>query len=166
MNIQFLSNRYTIRNLLPQDAEMVYEVLKKNTIFYEYHPPMVTVESILEDMEALPPNKGYEDKHYIGFFDEGALVAVMDLIEHYPNPETALLGFFAMNANLQGQGIGTEIVSDSIAYLAQVGFKKVRLGIDKGNPQSKAFWLKNGFDFTGEAYESDGSTILVMERNL
>ena len=70
------------------------------------------------------------------------MVAVMDLIEHYPNQETALLGFFAMNSDLQGQGIGTQIISDSVAYLAQVGFKKVRLGIDKGNPQSKAFWLK------------------------
>lgn len=166
MNIQFLSNRYTIRDLLPQDAEMIHEVLKKNTIFYQFHPPMVTVESILEDMEALPPNKGYEDKYYIGFFDEGALVAVMDLIEHYPNPGTALLGFFAMNTNLQGQGIGTGIISDSVAYLTQVGFEKVRLGIDKGNPQSKAFWLKNGFTFTGEEYESDGSAILVMERKL
>lgn len=166
MNIQSLSNRYTIRALLPQDAEMIYEVLKANTIFYQFHPPMVTVESILEDMEALPPNKGYEDKHYIGFFGDGTLVAVMDLIERYPNPETALVGFFAMNANLQGQGIGTGIISDSIDYLAQVGFTRVRLGIDKGNPQSKAFWLKNGFAFTGEAYESDGSTILVMERTL
>lgn len=166
MNIQFLSNRYTIRDLLPQDAEMIYEVLKTNTIFYKYHPPMVTVESILEDMEALPINKGYEDKHYIGFFDEGTLVAVMDLIEHYPKTGTVLLGFFAMNANLHGQGIGTVIISDSIAYLAQVGFKTVRLGIDKGNPQSKAFWLKSGFTFTGEDYESDGSVILVMERKL
>ena len=127
---------------------------------------MVTIDSILEDMEALPPNKGYEDKYYIGFFQDDILVAVMDLIEHYPQHGTALLGFFAMNANLQGQGIGTAIISDSVTYLAQVGFKKVRLGIDKGNPQSKAFWLKNGFAFTGEEYESDGSTILVMERKL
>ena len=166
MNIQYLSNRYTIRDLLPQDAEIVYEVLKANTLFYKYHPPMVTVESILEDMEALPPNKGYEDKHYIGFFCEAALVAVMDLIEDYPRPGTALLGFFAMNSNLQGQGVGTAIISESITCLAQLGFEKVRLGIDKGNPQSKAFWLKNGFAFTGEAYESDGSTILVMERKI
>ena len=166
MNIQVLSNRYTIRDLLPQDAEMIYEVLKANTLFYKYHPPIVTIESILEDMEALPPNKGYEDKHYIGFFGDDILVAVMDFIEHYPQQGTALLGFFAMNATLQGQGIGTDIISDSVAYLAQVGFQKVRLGIDKGNPQSKAFWLKNGFAFTGEAYESDSSTILVMERKL
>ena len=166
MEIQHLSNQYAVHNLLPIDAEMVYEVLKNNTIFYRYHPPMVTVESILEDMEALPPNKGYEDKHYIGFFRNDVLVAVMDLIEHYPQHGTALLGFFAMNSNLQGQGVGTAIISDSVTYLAQVGYTKGRLGIDKGNPQSKAFWLKNGFAFTGEEYESDGSTILVMERKL
>ena len=166
MDIQHLSSQYSVRALLPTDAEMVYEVLKNNTIFYEYHPPMVTVESILEDMETLPPNKGYEDKHYIGFFRNDILVAVMDLIDHYPQQGTALLGFFAMNSNLQGQGVGTAIISDSVTYLAQVGFQKVRLGIDKGNPQSKAFWLKNDFSFTGEEYESDGSTILVMERKV
>ena len=166
MDITQFSSRYRVRVLLPKDAEMVYETLKHNTIFYQYHPPMVTVKSILEDMNALPPHKGYEDKHYIGFFREDTLVAVMDLIEHYPQQGIVLLGFFAMNANLQGKGIGTEIICDSIAHLAQVGFQKVRLGIDKGNPQSESFWLKNGFAFTGEAYESDRSTILVMERTL
>ena len=166
MEAKHLSSRYYIRDLFPVDADTIYEVLKNNTIFYKYHPPMVTVESILEDMEALPPNKGYEDKHYIGFFREDTLVAVMDLIEHYPQHGTALLGFFAMNSNLQGQGIGTAIISESITYLAQLGFENVRLGIDKGNPQSKAFWLKNGFTFTGEEYKGDGSTILVMERRL
>lgn len=166
MEMQYLSSQYTVRDLLPADVDMIYDVLKNNTIFYKYHPPMVTAESILEDMEALPPNKGYEEKHYIGFFREDTLVAVMDLIEHYPQHGTALLGFFAMNSNLQGQGIGTVIISDSVTYLAQLGFEKVCLGIDKGNPQSKAFWLKNGLAFTGEEYEGDGSVILVMERNL
>ena len=166
MEIRHFSNQYSVRALLSTDAEMVYEVLKKNTTFYKYHPPMVTVESILEDMEALPPNKGYEDKHYIGFFQDDVLVAVMDLIEHYPRNGVALLGFFAMNTNLQAQGVGTAIISDCVDYLAQIGFEKVRLGIDKGNPQSNAFWLKNNFTFTGEEYESDGSIILVMERNL
>ena len=166
MNIQHLSSQYTVRDLLPADAEAIYEVLKANTLFYKYHPPMVTVEGIMEDMKALPPRKGYEEKHYIGFFRGDTLTAVMDLIEHYPQPGTALLGFFAMNAKLQGQGIGTTIISDSLSYLAQLGFEKVRLGIDKGNPQSKAFWLKNGFTLTREEYEGESSTLLPMERML
>ena len=58
MDIQELSSQYDVRDLLPEDAAMIYELLKHNEVFYQYHPPMVTVESILEDMEALPPNKG------------------------------------------------------------------------------------------------------------
>lgn len=166
MEIQYLSSQYIVRDLFPTDAEMVYEALKNNTIFYKYHPPVVTVESILEDMEVLPPNKGYEDKHFIGFFQDDALVAVMDLIENYPHTGTALIGFFAMNSNLQGRGIGTSIISDSASYLAQLGFEKVRLGIDRGNPQSKAFWTKNGFNLTGEEYPNDFSSVYMMERKL
>lgn len=166
MDIQHFSSQYTVRNLHPEDAVMVYEVLKHNTIFYQYHPPMVTIESIIEDMEALPPGKGYENKHFIGFFQEATLVAVMDLIENYPRPKTALIGFFAMNTDFQGNGIGTAIISGSVDHLAQLGFEKVRLGIDKGNPQSKAFWLKNGFKLTGEEFPNDHSSYFMMERTL
>ena len=166
MDIQFLSSQYSVRVLLPEDAGMVYEVLKHNTIFYQYHPPMVTVESIIEDMKALPPKKSYEDKHYIGFFQNTDLVAVMDLIENYPHIGTILIGFFAINVKSQGNGIGTAIISDSVAYLSQLGFEKVRLGIDKGNPQSKAFWMKNGFVLTGEEVPNDFSSYFMMERKL
>lgn len=166
MDIQLLSSQYLVRNLLPEDATMCYEVLKHNTIFYQYHPPMVTIESIIEDMEALPPNKGYEDKHFIGFFQNATLIAVMDLIENYPHQGTAFIGFFAMNSKFQGNGIGTAIISDCVGYLARLGFKKVRLGIDKGNPQSKAFWTKNGFELTGEEFPNDFSSYFMLERML
>ena len=166
MEIQHLSKQYSVRNLRPVDAKLVHEVLKSNTIFYQYHPPMVTVESILEDMEALPPNKGYEEKHYIGFFHNATLVAVMDFIENYPHPGTALIGFFAMNTKFQGKGIGTAIISDCVDSLTKQGFEKVRLGIDKGNPQSKAFWTKNGFELTGEEFSNDFSSKLIMERKI
>ena len=150
MDIQQLSKQYTVRHLSPEDATMVYEILRNHTIFYRYHPPLVTVESILDDMKALPPNKGYEDKHYIGFFQDTALLAVMDLIENYPWQKTAMIGFFAVNTDFQGRGLGSAILGEVLPVLARLGFEKARLGIDKGNPQSRAFWTKNGFQWTGE----------------
>ncbi len=166
MDIQALSRQYAVRTLHQKDAMTVYEVLKHHTIFYQYHPPMVTVESIIEDMAALPPGKSYEDKHFIGFFQDATLVAVMDLIENYPRSGTAFIGFFAMNINFQGNGIGTAIISSCVHCLAQLGFEKVRLGIDQGNPQSKTFWTKNGFALTGEEFPNDVSSYMVMERLL
>lgn len=166
MDVKQFSCQYDVRDLLPSDAETVYEALKNNTIFYRYHPPMLSLESILEDMAALPPNKGYDAKHYIGYFSNGVLVAVMDLIENYPCPKTALIGFFSVNTAFQGNGVGTAIISDCADHLAQLGFERARLGIDKGNPQSKAFWTKNGFALTGEEFPGDVFPILMMERTL
>lgn len=166
MDIQKLSKQYTVRHLSPEDAAMVYEILRNHTIFYRYHPPLVTVESILDDMKALPPNKSYEDKHYIGFFQDTALLAVMDLIENYPRQKTAMIGFFAVNTDFQGRGLGSAILGEVLPVLARLGFEKARLGIDKGNPQSRAFWTKNGFQWTGEEYPNDFSSYLMMEQEL
>ena len=32
---------------------------------------------------------------------------------------------------------------------ASLGYREVRLAVDEGNPQSSAFWRKNGFSETG-----------------
>lgn len=166
MEISQLSAQYGVRRLTPLDVDGIYELLRKQEIFYRFHPPMATRESILEDMEALPPKKSTEDKYFIGFFEGDGLAAVMDLIAGYPDPQTAFVGLFAVNADSQKSGVGTKIISDCVAALGREGFQKIRLAIDKGNPQSRAFWLKNGFSFTGEEYPNDVSAYLVMEKAL
>lgn len=45
----------------------------------------------------------------------------------------------------QGNGIGSGIISDTAAYLKSLGYVEIRLGVDKGNPQSFAFRTKNKF---------------------
>jgi len=45
-------------------------------------------------------------------------------------------------------------------------FCKVRLAVDRGNPQSKAFWEKNGFALMGEEFPHGDSAYLPMERAL
>jgi hypothetical protein len=42
---------------------------------------------------------------------------------------------------------------------------KIRLGIDKENPQSNYFWQKNAFEIIREVQQEDG-VILVAERIL
>jgi len=45
------------------------------------------------------------------------------------------------------------------------GLKRVLLGIDKENPQSNAFWAKNGFSVI-RVVEQDEGTILLAEKCL
>lgn len=166
MEISNLSTRYSVRRLEKEDVNIIFDLCCKNEVFYQFHPPFVTKESIWEDIDALPPGKTYGDKFYIGFFDGDPLVAVMDLILNYPQERVAFIGFFMMNMDYQGRGVGTGIIQECTAYLAILGYRKVQLGIDKGNPQSKAFWTKNGFQLTGREVPNDFSAYLYMERTL
>lgn len=145
MEIKNLSNIFEVRKLTTEDVEIIYEMSCKNKIFYQYHPPVVTKESIMDDMKALPPGKGYNDKFYIGFFEGESLVAIMDLILDFPAEKISFIGLFMMNVEYQKNGIGSKIISECRNYLQTLGYKKIRLGVDKGNPQSNAFWRKNGF---------------------
>lgn len=145
MDIRLLSNRFHVRRLDIDDVDMIYEMSCKNEIYYKYHPPFVTKESIIEDMKALPPRKSYDDKYYIGFFDGDILVANMDLILRYPTDDTAFIGFFMTNVLCQNKGVGSGIIGDVCKFLKQFGYKRVRIGVDKENPQSNSFWRKNGF---------------------
>ena len=72
----------SVRKLQPvnADIEKIYAMASQNTLFYQYHPPFVTWQSILNDMSALPPGKTMADKFYIGFFNGAALAAVVDMI--------------------------------------------------------------------------------------
>ncbi len=155
-----------VRPLTAADAEAVLTLCAGNGQFYRYHPPRATRESILADMTALPPGKSAEDKHYLGFFDGGTLTAVLDLIERYPQEDAAHIGFFMVEKGRQGRGFGSSLVGELLDGLRREGFRRVRLAVDAGNPQSRAFWEKNGFALTGAEVPRGDSAYLPMERGL
>ena len=165
MKLDF-SQKYAVRPLTAGDVDKILALCAENEQFYRYHPPLATRESILADMTALPPGTGAENKHYLGFFDGDALIAVLDLIERYPQQNTAYIGFFMTKKERQGCGLGTSLIGKLFDELRKEKFCRVRLAIDRGNPQSKAFWEKNGFALTGEEFPRDDSAYLPMEREL
>lgn len=154
-----LSARYAVRCLSAADVELIYALCRENGLFYEYHPPLVTRKRIVEDLTALPPGAKAEDKQFLGFFEGKRLIAICDLILCWPEKETAYIGLFMTDARLQGQGIGSAIVRDMAAGLQSTGFRELRLGVDRGNPQSFAFWRKNGF-----SVGSEGEYIIMTHR--
>ena len=56
-----------------------------------------------------------------------------------------------------GNNLGTQPVNNG---------EKVRLAYAKGNPQSEAFWTKNGFLKTGLEIPNDFSSYIIMEKEL
>ena len=129
----------------------------------------VTPEKIEADMKAMPQRKAgqEQDKYYLGYFDvHQRLVAVMDFIDHYPDAQSGFIGFFMMEKDLQGTGVGSSIITNLCACLAQWDYQYIRLGYVDGNEQSRSFWLKNQFTDTGLRDHTNNYTVVVMNRFL
>ena len=75
------------------------------------------------------------------------MAAVLDWISGYPTKETARIGLFMVSAERQGQGVGSGIIRGLTESLRAVGYREIQFGVDKGNPQSFAFWKKTGLRF-------------------
>ncbi len=165
IDISRLSRAYDVRRLDDSDAEDILAFCRKNTLYYRYCGAEASLEQVRSDLHITPPGIGPEDKYYVGFFRDGQMAAVMDLIDGYPEPDIGFIGFFMMNADLQGKGTGSGIIAEVCACLKGLGKSAVRLGMAKDNPQATHFWKKNGFRVIQEA-DREGWTVLVAEKKL
>lgn len=163
IDISKFSSKYLVRRMNDSDAEAILEFCKENTQYYEYCQAEPTLEQVTSDLHLTPPGIGPEDKYYVGFYQDDDIVAIMDIIDGFPEKGIAFIGFFMTNKRLQGKGIGTSIISEIAVYLKSIGTTAIRLAIDKGNPQSTHFWKKNGFNVIYEA-DQDGHVLLVAEK--
>lgn len=163
MNIQSFSSIYKVRKLHIEDIDMLYEFCNNNPLFYLYNGKENTKEFIKQDLFVTPPGIPFEQKYYVGFFDGDKLIAIMDLIDGYPNRDTIFIGFFMMNAEEQGKGIGTLIIQEVLAYVKSLGYPYCQLGIDENNPQSNHFWKKQGFKVFNQVKQSYGNILLAIK---
>ena len=145
MNELLFSKKYDVRKLQKNNIDQIYDLCSKNHLYYQYCPPYVTRKSIELDMSALPDNVDFKDKYYVGYFKNGKLIAILDLIDGYPKKDIVFIGFFMVDSTIQKSGIGSAIVNELIDYLTTLEYKEVRLGWINGNPQAEYFWIKNGF---------------------
>ena len=161
-----VSDDYTVHKIREEDVEKVYHLCLGNPLYYEYCPPMVTLNSVREDLTALPPGKTMDDKYFVGFYEGEELIAVMDLIDGYPTKDIAFIGFFMTDASVQKQGVGSRIMADLLDTLKEVGFQAVRLAWVKGNPQAEHFWKKNGFQMLKETTSNAADSVILAEHKL
>lgn len=166
MEVSRLSKRYKVRQLNLSDINEVYDLCSQNTLYYEYCPLFVTLDAVKEDMEMLPPGKAQGDKYFLGYYEGEVLVAIMDLIRQYPDDKTLYIGLFMTNVQLQGNGVGTEIIRELSDFAKMNDYERLELAWVKGNPQAEHFWKKNGFVPIGERSSNAAEYVIAAEKRM
>ena len=162
-----LSADYTVKKITEADISDVYNLCRANRKYYHYLGIKPTMQNLTEVITDLPEGTGPENKHFVGYYNEDdELIAILDLITAYPETDDAFIGWFMVDATLQGQGIGSQIFADLRAALKAAGFDHLELGCIKENTEALSFWQGQGFALSGRESEQNGHVILVMERDI
>lgn len=166
MNLENVFPPYKARKLTEADIPDILDLYSGNTEYFKHCPPSPNRETVKEDLVALPPKKEAADKYFIGIFDDNFLVAVMDLIDRYPDNRTAFIGLLMVSKSYQRKGIGTYITKALSQTLGAEGYLRIKLGYVKTNLSAQNFWLKQGFHPTGIKSVREYYTVIEAEKIL
>jgi len=139
------SGTYAVRELTAADADAVFALYRTNPQYFAYCGEPAQPETVERDMTLRPPGTGPEQKYFLGYYENGALLAVMDITDGYPDADTAYIGLFMVDGARSGEGLGTRLIEELCAYLGGAGVRCLRLAYETDNPQAAHFWRKNGF---------------------
>ncbi|MDO4178656.1 MAG: GNAT family N-acetyltransferase [Phascolarctobacterium sp.] len=166
INVQTFSTEYEVRAIREEDTADVYKLCKANMKFYESRQNIPAAESLTEFITRLPNSKNENGRYCVGFYDEGKLFAVMELLTGYPENDDAFIGWFMLEGARACQGIGSRIFADVRAALKGYGFDYLSLICVKENEQAITFWTEQGFTFTGQEEDKSEYKVVTLERNI
>ena len=92
-----ISTQNQVRRIKEDDQPEMLALSRGNPTYYEHMRERPELENLREDLTKLPPRTTPEDKYFLGFYRDGRLCAALDLILHYPNPETIFIGWFILD---------------------------------------------------------------------
>ena len=166
-DIGMLSSEFAVRRITEAEISEVYRLCRENRRYYRNLKTKPTLRGLTEVISEVPEGTAPEAKHFVGFYDgEERLTAILDLITGYPEDDDAFIGWFMVDAAMQGRGIGSQIFADVRAAMSGQGFDFLSVGVSKENSDAIDFWQKQGFAFSGKEIEWNGRNVALMERSI
>ncbi len=163
---ELLSEKYSVYDAKKISFDEIYSLYSSNRAYFEYFGLELSEELLKRDMTILPDGCSDQQKHFLAYYEEERLTAIIDIITGYPDDQTCYIGLFMVEETLHGRGKGTEIISGLRRYLGGIGYKALRLAYGKHYTSAKRFWTKNGFIPVREAVIEEYGEVFVAERKL
>ena len=166
LDIQALGTEYDVRRMTEADIADVYQLARGNRRFYRTIGIRPSRENLTEVISDVPKGAAPAGKHFVGFFDGDDLVAVLDLITGYPEPDDAFIGWFMVDAERQGRGVGSNIFADVRAALSAQGYDHLEVICPQMSESGRAFWEAQGFAVSGSDDDMREYPVLRMARDI
>lgn len=140
-----------MRMLTQENGEALQRLIVDCADYYELNTALPPGPAEAQSLFlALPPNGDYNDKFLIGVFSDNTneLIALMDVIRHYPAKDVWTLGLLMITPRHRGTGLGSRLVDAFERWVAGKGGQAIRLGVMECNRKALSFWLRQGFEIT------------------
>ena len=157
---------YSVTKIDDSNIDEVFELCKQNTNYYAHLKEQVTLDGVKSIISELPPNTTLNNKYFLGFYLNDKLVAILDLIDGYPKEHCAFIGLFMVDINLQGLGLGKNIIKQLLRFLKNKKYISCDLGVIETNVEATEFWNKLGFTKTGQIFNHEKYNVIMMRRKL
>ncbi|TCN39308.1 acetyltransferase (GNAT) family protein [Kribbella orskensis] len=160
-----------LREITPEEVAELQELIESDPGYTEritgYPPGPADAQSLLMMRpEGLPEDA----KVVLGAWEGDQLVAVIDLLNGYPDDRTAYIGLLEVHKNHQGRGVGAAAYRLLEEYLGSDWWRLRLAVVDTNAEQAAGFWSRQGFEPTGEAkpytYDKLESTVRLYEKQL
>ncbi|MBR0087699.1 MAG: GNAT family N-acetyltransferase, partial [Lachnospiraceae bacterium] len=164
---ELLANDFDVKKLDESDITDVFRLCRDNRRFFR----MLKIRpgrKMLTDIVTNPPADAGQDtiKYCFGFYDQGQLIAVLDLVLGYPESNDAFIGWFVVAADRQHEGIGSQIIADLRAAAREQGYDYLSVASPSVSEDAASFWEGQGFRRTGETTEQNGYPAETWARDL
>ena len=165
LDVQSLSTDFNVRRLTEADITEVVRLRRSNRKYYKAMDLRPSEQQLTDIISDVPESTG--SKLVLGFYDgEDRLSAVLDLILGCPEKDDVFIGWFMVEAEKQGQGVGSRIFADARAALSAQGYDSLRVGVYEENADAFSFWEKQGFRRTGETQKREGRSVAILAREI
>ena len=165
--IETLSSEYTVKRIEEEDIIPLINLLRGNARYYRQLGIKHHARSLTDIMSELPLPDAKEKTNFVGFYGEdNKLIAILDLIAGYPEENDAFIGWFMVDAEKQGQGIGSQLFADIRATMKAQGYDYLQLRLHKNNIEAIEFWNNQGFKFNNKEEVINNKTLCYMDRNI
>ncbi|WP_137642977.1 GNAT family N-acetyltransferase [Lactiplantibacillus modestisalitolerans] len=138
---------FKIRLLTQADQADLLALEQTNPAYHRYFTPEpLTATEIQRDLTAHPEGVVAAQKQVFGFYLANRLVAVLDLLNQYPQERFLFVGLLMVNKTYQRKTIGTVIMTGLMAAAQQAGIVAIQLTRVTADTASATFWRQLGFE--------------------